>query len=82
MVYSPSARPFRVCTSNISGKRIRAWWFNPRTGQATRIGEFDNTGEKEFVSPYKGELLDWVLVLDDASRNFDPPGQLPRRDKR
>jgi hypothetical protein len=59
----------------ITGDKVKAWWFNPRTGKATAIGEFPNTGEREFVSPDKGELLDWILVLDDTTKNFPPPGE-------
>jgi hypothetical protein len=73
-VYAPIGRPFKVRMNAITGAKVKAWWFNPRTGQATSIGEFTNTGEREFVSPDRGELLDWVLVLDDAAKNFPPPG--------
>jgi hypothetical protein len=74
MVYSPVGRAFKVRMERISGAKVKAWWFNPRNGQASAIGEFENKGEREFVSPDKGELLDWVLVLDDASKNFPAPG--------
>ena len=53
-----------------------ATWFNPRTGEATVIGEFPNAGERAFTPPDKGELLDWVLVLDDAAQKSPPPGRL------
>jgi hypothetical protein len=53
---------------------VRAWWFDPRTGAAESIGEFAREGEKEFTPPQLGELLDWVLVLDDAARGFPAPG--------
>jgi hypothetical protein len=62
----------------VSGKTARAWWFNPRNGEATLIGEFPTTGEREFLAPEKGEELDWILVLDDASRNFPPPAATKR----
>lgn len=74
MVYSPVGRPFKVHMDKIGGPVVKAWWFNPRDGKATLIGEFPNTGEREFVSPDPGELLDWVLVLDDAAKHFPPPG--------
>jgi hypothetical protein len=48
--------------------------FNPRNGQATAIGEFPNTGQRQFVPPNRGEMLDWVLVLDDAERKYPPSG--------
>jgi hypothetical protein len=74
MVYAPIGRAFKVRMDVIKGPKVKAWWFNPRNGQATAIGEFANTGEREFLPPDKGETLDWVLVLDDASKNFPAPG--------
>jgi len=77
MVYAPTGRPFRVRTGRLAGDRLRAWWFDPRTGAATAAGEFPRTDEREFVSPAPGEALDWVLVLDDAARHYPPPGKTP-----
>ena len=74
LVYAPVGRSFKVRMDKISGSTVNAWWFDPRDGTAKRIGEFPNTGEREFVPPMPGEALDWVLVLDDATRNFTPPG--------
>jgi Protein of unknown function (DUF4038)/Putative collagen-binding domain of a collagenase len=75
MVYAPTGRAFKVRMSKIGGGKVKAWWFNPRTGEATLIGEFPNTGEREFMTPTKGEDMDWVLVLDDAAKNYGPPGK-------
>jgi hypothetical protein len=77
MVYAPVGRPFRVRMDKIQGTIVRAWWFNPRNGQATSIGEFPGSGTREFCSPDKGEEIDWVLVLDDAAKSYPPPGQKP-----
>ncbi|MCL5281372.1 MAG: glycoside hydrolase family 140 protein [Planctomycetes bacterium] len=74
MIYAPAGRAFKVRMDTIKGPKVEAWWYNPRDGQATAIGEFTNTGAREFLPPDKGEMLDWVLVLDDASQNFPPPG--------
>ena len=74
MVYAPVGRAFSVRMSAITGARVTAWWFNPRTGAATRIGEFPNTGERAFTPPDAGEMIDWVLVLDDAASRYPPPG--------
>ena len=70
-----SAGRSRVRMSAITGPTVKAWWFNPRTGAATAIGTFANTGERTFTPPDAGEMLDWVLVLDDASKAYGPPGQ-------
>jgi hypothetical protein len=74
MVYAPVGRAFRVRLSVIKGPRVAAWWFNPRDGLAQRLQEFTNQGEQEFIPPQPGEMLDWVLVLDDTARGYPPPG--------
>jgi hypothetical protein len=51
----------------VNGPKVKAWWFNPRTGEAKPAGEFPNQGERLFAPPDAGEPLDWVLVLDDAA---------------
>jgi len=74
MVYAPVGRKFSVRMDVITGSRVKAWWFNPRNGEAIAIGEFANAGTREFNPPDAGENLDWVLVLDDKSKNFPKPG--------
>ena len=76
MVYIPVGRPFKVHMDKIAGAKVKAWWFNPRNGEATAVGEFSNSGEREFISTDRGEAIDWVLVLDDAAKNYTPPGQV------
>ncbi len=78
MVYAPVGRPFTVAMDKVNGPKVKAWWFNPRDGKATAIGTFSNEGNRRFTSPSPGELLDWVLVLDDESKNFPAPGQPAR----
>jgi len=53
-------------------KRLRAWWYDPRTGVATLLGEIEGRAAMEFRTPSYGP--DWVLVLDDAAANYPLPG--------
>ncbi|MGI8671998.1 MAG: glycoside hydrolase family 140 protein [Luteitalea sp.] len=78
MVYAPVGRTFRVRMAAISGPQVKAWWFNPRTGAASVIGTYPNTGERAFTPPDAGEMLDWVLVLDDAAKRYPAPGRATR----
>jgi hypothetical protein len=75
LVYAPVGRAFKVRMDKITGASVKAWWYNPRNGEASVIGEFPNIGEREFLPPDEGEDLDWVLVLDDAAKGFPPPGK-------
>jgi hypothetical protein len=58
----------------MSGKTLRASWYDPRTGKSTPIGEFAKTAVREFKPPSSGENNDWILVLDDAAKKFPLPG--------
>jgi hypothetical protein len=74
MVYVPVGRKFTVRMDAIKGKEVVAWWFNPRNGEANEIGKYSNAGTQTFNTPTPGENLDWILVLDDASRKYPAPG--------
>jgi hypothetical protein len=64
----------------IKNQQVKAWWFNPRDGTASTIGIFENKGEREFTPPNAGEMLDWVLVLDDAAKGYPQPGNADEGD--
>jgi hypothetical protein len=75
-IYSAQGRPFTVNMGKISGNRVKAWWYNPRTGSSEPIDTFENRGQREFACPSLGGFgTDIVLVLDDESRHFPPPGR-------
>jgi len=71
IAYMPSSRTVAVDLSKISGNQARAWWFDPGTGSASAAGVFATRGFREFTPPGPG---DWVLVLDDASKQLPKPG--------
>ena len=72
MVYLPARAEIELNGSLLNGDAINVWWFNPRQGHAQLEGARPRTPHMTFQSPALG--LDWVLVLDDASRGFGPPG--------
>jgi len=59
--------------SRIAGTTANAWWYNPRSGTASAIGSYSTTGTRPFTPPDSG---DWVLIVDDASQSWGPPGLL------
>jgi hypothetical protein len=74
-VYIPTGKPVTIRMEKISGKKVKAYWYDPRKGTSTTIGEFPNEGSRQFTPPSSGRGKDWVLVLDDAEGNFPPPGK-------
>jgi len=64
--------PIRTAAKKGDIRRCPAVPFIARTGKAEPIDEFPTRGEREFRPPDPGEALDWVLVLDDAGKNYPP----------
>ena len=68
--YLPSKRTMTIDLTKLSGERTAASWFNPRTGETTRVAEFTDKTRHAFEPPGDG---DWVLVLEDTAKKFPPP---------
>jgi hypothetical protein len=77
MLYVPEPdRTVQVAPGALRAERVAAWWYDPRDGTATPIDDdLPPAGNADFTTPPAGP--DWVLVLDDASRAFPPPGTRP-----
>jgi hypothetical protein len=84
MAYFPQQGTITLKTERLTGKTIRGWWFNPRDGSVQSLGELEKQKRMEFSPPTKSTTEDWILVLDDAAKNYPPPGVAieQRRDRR
>jgi hypothetical protein len=74
LAYFPRHHRVTLNTGRIAAPTLCGWWYNPRTGEATRIGAMANGKKMEFAPPTNVEGEDWVLVLDDARKKYDAPG--------
>jgi hypothetical protein len=80
MVYLPEGQPVRLDMTKLAGLAANAWWFDPRTGKATRIeGSFPTNQALTFTPSSRGRGNDWVLVIDNAAERFAEPGQISKR---
>ena len=85
MCYLTSGDTVTLDLAQTSGEAVNAWWYNPRDGhtytaKGRRAMEPFATvpaeGQRTFDPPGEaGADRDWVLVLDDASAGYVPPGQ-------
>lgn len=95
MYYVTSGQSLTPNLLDLKGPKINAWWFNPRDGQTydasgkptdRPFGQFDNTMKNLVFDPpgeagEPGEGNDWVLALDQATRNYPPPGKTEGRNR-
>jgi hypothetical protein len=72
-VYSAQGKKFTLKTGILSGKEISSFWYNPRNGEQKSLGKSSKKDQQEFVPPTSGYGQDWVLVVDDASKNYPSP---------
>jgi hypothetical protein len=75
-VYTAMGKDIELDLSDLPVEIYKVWWFDPRTGGAIDRGEVKRGRELRFTAPTKGPSFDWVLVLDDASKNFPRPGSV------
>lgn len=75
LVYIPTGKPVSVRMNLFNGSKAIAHWFDPRTAQAARIGEYPTFATQNFTPPSSGRGNDWVLVLDSGALKFPAPGQ-------
>ena len=73
-IYSPRGEAFSVDLNAFAVPKIRESWYDPRYGKTYDSHTGDNRGVQTFVPPTKGRGQDWILILDDAKRNFPLPG--------
>ncbi len=65
MSYLSSPQSIIIKTDVIRGKKLNAYWFNPRTGLSNIIlKDFKNSGT--FIPPIKTDNQDWVIVVEDG----------------
>ena len=72
-VYSSTGKSFTVNAGKISGKQLNAFWFDPKNGKTKDAGQFDNKATNKFTPPDSGYGKDWILIIDDASKNYPKP---------
>jgi len=64
LVYTYTGKNIQVRMGKIAGKKVKASWYDPRTGKYTDAGTFTNTGTRVFDPP--GNVMagnDWILLL-------------------
>jgi len=72
-IYTAKGKSITVLPGKISGNTLHAFWYSPINGKTTDIGKVPNNKENTFTPSSTGYGHDWVLVLDDADKNYAMP---------
>lgn len=72
IAYLPPSQSVDIDLSQLGGRKFQAWWFDPRSGDSINIGKFKRSA---YTLSTPNAQRDWVLVIDDTSYDYPPPGQ-------
>ena len=72
-IYTAEGKSFTILLNKIEGNILKAYWYNPRDGKTIDLDSVENKGTKKFIPPSSGYGQDWVLVMDNASKNYPKP---------
>lgn len=70
LVYNYTGRPMQVDLTKISGAKKQVWWYAPKSGKLTYLGEFDSqvTTFQHDSGYISGN--DHVLIAVDSAKNY------------
>ena len=74
-IYFPTGWTATISPDKLNAKTIRTTWFDPRTGETKPSETIPGKGARLFTPPSGGRGNDWILVMDDESKNFGVPGR-------
>lgn len=77
-LFSYTAEPVSLTINleNLSGKKLKAYWLNPRDGLASPLEEFDNSNkQKIFTPPSTAAREDWLLLVENAEKQEEQEKQ-------
>ncbi|MGQ9620014.1 MAG: glycoside hydrolase family 140 protein [Bacteroidales bacterium] len=72
-VYFPTGWSAGIIPDKIGADELNVSWYDPRTGEMRFVEKVSGKGVKHFTPPSRGRGNDWILLLDDVSKNFNNP---------
>ncbi|MFI5387250.1 MAG: glycoside hydrolase family 140 protein [Fimbriimonadales bacterium] len=70
IVYLTFGNPVVIMTDGLSGRQVKALWYDPRLGTFAEVGRYLSGDALEFVPPTHGPGQDWVLVVETADSHY------------
>ena len=69
IAYTPRGRPIQPDLSKIGSDRVKAYWFNPRSGECLYLDSYSNSERPTFKPWATGRGSDFLLII--LSENSD-----------
>jgi hypothetical protein len=73
IIYSPFGESFTLNKNLVKAQRFKEIWYDPRYGISYEIAEPQHWGIQTYAPPTSGRGQDWVLLIEDAAKNYPLP---------
>ncbi len=73
IIYSPEGQAFTVDQHRIQATKLKTIWYDPRYGISHEVHTGNTFAIQVYTPPTSGRGNDWILILEDAERNFPLP---------
>lgn len=73
LAYTPWGRELEIDLSKLDADKVVAYWYNPRSGDSTKIGQYSTSKKVTFKPWSNGRGSDFVLVLLKESSKYKLP---------
>jgi hypothetical protein len=70
VAYTPTGKPMKIKVPELKSEKIKGFWFNPRSGELSYIGDFDTSEAIEFSPLAKGWGSDFLLILTNQKMDL------------
>jgi len=74
IVYTPWGKEFTVDLSTMKAQNVEAYWYNPRSGDSHKTGQYSTTGSVTFKPWAIGRGSDFILILKASNSEMVIPG--------
>ncbi len=73
IAYTPTGKPVKPDISGMNARKVKTFWYNPRSGKSLKIGEYLVTETPEFKPWSAGRGSDFILVILDVNSSYRLP---------
>jgi len=73
LAYTPWGRSITLDLTKLNARKVQAYWFNPRSGESLKIGDYKTTETPDFAPWATGRGSDFVLVILDETIDYPLP---------
>ena len=73
LAYTPMGKTIKLNLSSMATPKVNAFWYNPRSGESIKIGQFVTTDTLNFKPWTEGQGSDMVLIVVDIKTSYKIP---------